>query len=125
MNQSQCGYCYQPDCAECFPPHVKKEWEHTVRVVPGDEKYSFEDRKVGKIHFHETLPRENLWELPNQEALVMVPLNAITDKTSLRDQIAIAALQGLLSHPVSSSMYPIVASQAYELADAMLKAREK
>jgi D-alanyl-D-alanine carboxypeptidase len=41
---------------------------------------------------------------------------------SLRDYFAAAALQGLLS---SMANYPQSATQAYEIADAMLAEREK
>lgn len=45
-------------------------------------------------------------------------------RTALRDQIAIAAMQGLLSRS-EYSCYALVCKMAYEYADEMLKAREQ
>ena len=44
---------------------------------------------------------------------------------SLRDYFAGKALQGLVINPSSASVACPIATRAYELADAMLKAREK
>lgn len=45
---------------------------------------------------------------------------------SLRDEFAMAALGGILSHHcVTASGIPLVARDAYQIADAMLKEREK
>ena len=43
---------------------------------------------------------------------------------SLRDAIAVAAIQGLATTTNLEGWYDIVASRAYGIADAMLKARE-
>jgi|SRR5690554_5404678 len=45
---------------------------------------------------------------------------------SLRDEFAMAALGGILSHHcVTASGIPLVARDAYQIADVMLKEREK
>lgn len=48
-----------------------------------------------------------------------------TAKNRLRDEFAMAALQGILAgKPVHQHYFAEQATRAYEMADAMLKARE-
>lgn len=45
---------------------------------------------------------------------------------TLRDEFAIAALEGILSHHGGTEGdFPMIAKDAYQIADAMLKEREK
>jgi len=48
----------------------------------------------------------------------------ISEATTLRDQFAMAALTGLLANPDAAKYSKDRTEVAYELADAMLKARE-
>lgn len=50
-----------------------------------------------------------------------------SEKT-LRDEIAIAAMNGLLSHPdcrETDKIIDIIGDESYKIADAMMKARNK
>ena len=61
--------------------------------------------------------------------MIVSKLAEIADKMpSLRDQIAMAALQGILSNqdvPINSVTEEVIASLAYSQAEAMLLARER
>lgn len=103
MNQSNCGYCYQPTCSECNPPIV------------------------GRVEFTPSI------NAPTIIFTISDSPSPITYTTvALRDQIAIGALQSLLiksTDPTRGRINPsdekCYAEQAYNYADAMLKARSK
>lgn len=107
MNQSQCGYCYRPDCHECSPPIT------------------------GNITFG---PAFGLPSNPvpfKMAELAPTPTMTYT-AVALRDQLAIAALQSLLVKSpdptrgrINASDEKCYAEQAYNYADAMLKARSR
>ena len=53
-------------------------------------------------------------------------ITVLVNEISPRDYFAAAALTGMLSNPMSDSMgNELVAAYAYEMADAMLKERQK
>ena len=60
---------------------------------------------------------------PNNE--YAFPVYEVTGGMTLRDYFAAAALQGMLSEPSLRAKPQEFASKSYELADAMLKAREE
>lgn len=82
--------------------------------------------EVGEIGFHENNLPGVFKQYDPFPVLVTVPLDTLTEKISLRDQMAMAALQGILARdeppydPKSE-----ISEQCYFYADAMLKAREK
>lgn len=100
MNQSKCGYCYQPACSECKPAIV------------------------GHVGFGpEIIDARTIFTVSDSP-----PAGAHTVVT-LRDQVAMASLRGLLSScegfdgTVGFANY--VSEVSYIYADAMLKARSK
>lgn len=52
-------------------------------------------------------------------------INVLPQTATLRDQFAMAALQGMLSHPLSTCSTSSDVQAAYAFADAMLKERDK
>ena len=66
--------------------------------------------------------------ISDNEPLTCVPLSVLTERTSLRDQMAMAALTGLLCTLASSRPdfdKNMFCNVAYQYADAMLEEREK
>lgn len=52
-------------------------------------------------------------------------VSVTTDDMTIRDYFAAAAMQGICAHPDTWGLtVPQIASRAYEMADAMLRARE-
>jgi hypothetical protein len=66
------------------------------------------------------------WKNPEtNEPLVAVAVSELLGKATLRDQMAMAALTGLLSGNGWAQLdHEFMASEAYKQADAMMKARE-
>ncbi len=48
-----------------------------------------------------------------------------TEQKTLRDEMAMAALSGMLGHPETNGFYDDFARHAYAYADAMMEARKK
>lgn len=83
----------------------QKQCDHTKVVLHRVyTAYSFTDR----------------WNCANCDAEFY---HSMEPHATLRDQFAMAALDGLLSNPGASGTCLAVATEAYELADAMLIAR--
>lgn len=80
---------------------------------------------MGKIDLSENNSVREFREFPPAETLVMVPLNSILEKTSLRDQMAMSVISGMMGSRAVYNCYKDMAQTAYEMADAMLRAREK
>lgn len=53
------------------------------------------------------------------------PMTDISSGASLRDVIAMHAMQGLLANPDSAAQARLIAGWAYKQADAMLAARKE
>jgi hypothetical protein len=77
--------------------------------------------KVGKIEFHENNLPGVFQPFPNPEPMMMVPVSAMIEKSSLRDQMAMAALTGMLAREQMDTN--LASMLAYQVADAMMRAR--
>ncbi|OQX04842.1 MAG: hypothetical protein BWK73_35105 [Thiothrix lacustris] len=69
---------------------------------------------------------EHSESLSNIEAGILSLIPDKEDKPNFADQVAMAAVAGLMAHPNHEGMTPqFVARHAYAMADALIKEREK
>lgn len=98
-----CCSCGNPGCRWCDP----NSWLQDRRA------------QVGKIDIREDRARED-WDFLHREPSLGVPLNI----ASLRDQMAMAALTGLIMCKLTTNGDDL-SDMAYNFADSMMRAREK